>query len=328
MMESHHYLPHGTCDPSGGDPPPENSSSGSNLASGSSSNDRTSDTGASSGRDRENNGASGGRHIGGPPGGPSSDGTLANVGDVVSDGSGSKSDNSAGGQAEGESSEASDTYDPGSAVIAALGNKGNEDPNEHDGSEAGAEMAAILVSGEGTRQFSDQGAGGSSYPDANDGNGRHTGANGADRLFEQALSGRIVSLGSSGVEIDRVLHPFLKAHIAGSVGKELEASFTISGIAYTVYEGPDRPGTALVIGPQGVATALASCDQNRNLDGWTTISRAGSLAKEAVFTDAQRHAHIVIQDLCGDGAMLDGSITLSEGNSTLFMAVGARVLMS
>ena len=223
--------------------------------------------------------------------------------------------------------------------MAALGYKGNEDSNQHEGSEAGGRIPAILGdSGEGIGAGSDQGAGGISKPDADDGNGHLAGATGADDLSEQALSGETVSLGSSGIKADGVPHPFSIAYVAGSARKELEASFTISGIAYTAYEDPSHPGTAIVVGPDGVVTKLALSGQALTLGGETvtlnsqgvmigsneipfqTISMDGSLVEKAVLTDGQGHVHTVIEDLSGDVAVLDGSITLSKDASTLLAA--------
>ncbi|KAL9080146.1 MAG: hypothetical protein Q9157_001052 [Trypethelium eluteriae] len=145
------------------------------------------------------------------------------------------------------------------------------------------------------------------------------------------LSGRIISMASSGLVVGGTAHQFSRIPDATRAPTDFEASFTILGKAYAVYEDRKHPETAVVVAANGVETTrLRPGDPVATIGGQRiSLDSAGvmvgssevpfhiasvhDMAKErGIFADAKGHVHTIVMELAADVAVVDGSKNLTR----------------
>ncbi|KAI9711196.1 MAG: hypothetical protein M1820_002183 [Bogoriella megaspora] len=146
--------------------------------------------------------------------------------------------------------------------------------------------------------------------------------------------GGLVVSGSSSLSIPRITdHP-------STQGLGVEAVFTLDGKEYTAFQLYGHPGTALLVGPDGISTTLSLDSQGIAIDGKTVSlntdglrvgasevpfsTASPSLEKNIVFTDAEGNVHTVLEGFGQFTAVVDGSVTLTEGGKAV--VVGGETL--
>ncbi|KAL9074664.1 MAG: hypothetical protein Q9157_004293 [Trypethelium eluteriae] len=146
------------------------------------------------------------------------------------------------------------------------------------------------------------------------------------------VAGETVSVASSGIVVDGVMHTFSQIPAAATSSNEFEASFSISGTAYTAFESPDHPSTAVILGANGIPTTISVGGSAVTIDGqavslnsdgvivgtssisFSSAPMTGTLEQEATFSDPAGHIHTAWEDIGGgNSAVLDGSVTLEVG---------------
>ena len=162
---------------------------------------------------------------------------------------------------------------------------------------------------------------------------------GSNRLFvggpAMTVSGRVISMASSGLVVDGVAPQFSGIPGAILAPTDLEASFTISGKAYTVYEDPKHPDLAVIVAASGIETRLTMGGTAITIDSrkiylnsagimvgsseapFHTVSVHGLPEEQAFFTDARGHVHTIVVGSTEDVAIVDGSAILIKGSPPL-----------